>query len=289
MMLPLLLLLAQTGEQPASQPASQPAQLQPGGTAADVAADVTFILEIDEKVLRVQESWNLTNQSGKLVEKDHLRFPLPADTRRVNLDEDVRGFKAADDSSEIYATEAMGRGTKTFSGAHMIDFSGDSVLVRRRIPVGVSTARIIVENVEGLEITSNVQFDKRVRDLNGLQFQVLGFAPMPPGTTLELKLEGLPSRTTWPRRAAIAAVVGIVLWAIWALGRPASESSAKLGPLSAQARRDRIVKAIELLERDLAEEKVTPKKYERRHEELMAELAAVMREIDLIKTGARAE
>src|SRR5688572_20667098 len=146
-MITLLLLLAQTGEQPASQPASQPAQLQPGGTGADVSGTVTWIFEVDEKVLHVQESWSLSNESGRLVEKDHLRFPLPADTRRVNLDENVRGFKAAEDGSEIFATEAMGRGTKEISGAHMIDFSGDTVVVRRKLPVRLTGARVIVENI----------------------------------------------------------------------------------------------------------------------------------------------
>ena len=286
----LLLLLAQDphAEQPA-QPASQPAQLQPGGTGADVAGTVTWIYEVDEKVLHVQESWSLTNESGRLVEKDHLRFPLPPDTRRVNLDEAVRGFKAADDSSEIYATEAMGSGTKTISGAHMIDFSGDSVVVRRKLPVRVTGARLIVENISGLEINANVQIDKRVRDLNGLTFQVVDIAPMQAGSTLELSLKGLPSRTTWPRRFAVMVSLLIVCWAFLALRRPKSEAQAKLGPLSAQARRDRIVKAIEILERDFSEEKINEKKYERRHEELMSELAAVMREIDLVKTGARAE
>jgi hypothetical protein len=285
----LLMLLAQAPDQPASQPASRPAALQPGGTAADVSGTVTWIFEVDEKVLHVQESWSLTNDSGRLVEKDQLRFPLPEDTRRVNLDEAVRGFKAAEDGTEIFATEAMGSGTKTISGAHMIDFSGDTAVVRRRIPVRMASARLIVENIDTLEVSANVEFDKRVRDLNGLTFQVISFAPMQPGSTLELRLEGLPSRTTWPRRAAVLAVLFIVGWAFWVMRRPAPEGSAKLGPLSAQARRDRIVKAIEILERDFAEEKVNEKRYERRHEELMSELAAVMREIDLVKSGARAE
>lgn len=282
-----LLALALIAQQPASQPASQPGQaLAPGGTAADVSGTVTWIYEVDEKTLRVQESWSFTNQSGRLVGKEHLRFPMPEGTRRVNLDEDVRGFKAAENGSEIFATEAMGRGTKTLSGAHMVDFSGSTAIVRRRLPVKVEGARLIVENIEGLEVTSNVQFDKKVRDLNGLEFQVLNFAPMPPGT-FEIRLEGLPSRTTLPRQIALAMVLAIIGWAIWALRRPGSDAPSKLGALSAQARRDRIVKAIEILDRDLAEDKVTPKRYERRHEELMTELAAVLREIDLAKSSAR--
>jgi hypothetical protein len=287
----LLLLLAQDPHtQPASQPASRPAQLMPGGTGADVTGNLTWIFEVDEKVLHVQESWTLSNESGKLVEKDHLRFPLPEGTRRVNLDEDVRGFKAAENSSEIFATEALGSGTKMITGAHMIDFSGDSVVVRRKIPVRLTGARLIVENIDGLEVRSNVEFDKRVRDLNGLTFQVVNFAPIQAGSIFEIELEGLPSRTTWPRRIAVLLTLAIVGWAAWILMRPkSSDASGKLGPLSAHARRDRIVKAIEILERDFSEEKINEKRYERRHEELITELAAVMREIDLVKTRGAAE
>src|SRR5687768_4129508 len=148
-----LLLVAQAPDEPASQPASQPARLQPGGTAADIIGNATWIIEVDEKVLRVQESWTLTNESGKLVEKEHLVFPMPEGTRRVVLDEAVRGFKAADDASAIAATEAFGSGSKQISGSHMIDFSGSGAVVRRVMPTRVVNARLIVENIEGLEVS----------------------------------------------------------------------------------------------------------------------------------------
>ncbi len=272
-------------DQPASQPAEAPAQIQLGGTGADVAGTLTWIYEIDEEVLHVQESWQLENTSGRLVEKDQLHFPLPARTRRVNLDKDVTGFAAAEDASEIYATEALGQGTKTVSGAYMVDFDGDSAVIRRTLPVRTTSARLIVENVDGLEITSNIQLDKRVRDLNGLEFQVITMAPIPAGGQVELHFDGLPSHITWPRRAALLVVIAIVGWMFWALQQPRSELASKIGPLSAQSRRDRIVRAIEILERDYSEDKIKEKRYERRHEELMTELAHVLREIDLAKSS----
>lgn len=279
-----LMLVAQ-----ASQPASQPS-MQTGGTAADLTGSVTWIYQVDEQVLRVQESWSVNNQSGKLVDKDEVVFRMPANTRRLNVDEDAQGFAGNEESTLITATEAIGAGTKQFGDAHMIDFDGSTVTVRRQIPIKTMGARLIIENIKGLEVTSNVEFTQRVSELNGLEFQVIEFAPIARDTTLEVTFDGLPSKVTWPRRAAVALALLVVGWMIWALRSPTEErAEKKMGPLSAQARRDQIVKAIEILERDLSEDKIKPKRYERRYKELMQELAAVLREIELSKQKRAAE
>jgi hypothetical protein len=280
----LALLLLVVAQEPPAQPSSQPAAaLQPGGTGADIIGNVTWIFEVDEKVLQIQESWAFTNESGRSVAKEHLVWEMPLSTRRLQLDEQSPGFQAAEDGSRLFATEDFGAGNKRMTAQHLQEFKGGTAVVRRTFPVRVANARLILENVSGLDFTSNVEFDKRVRDLNGLEFQVIQFAPINAGSTLEVRLEGLPAHTTLPRSIAVIIAFGIVGWAVWMMRRPSEAGAAKLGPLSAQARRDRIVKAIELLERDFSEEKIKDKKYERRHEELMSELAAVLREIDLAK------
>lgn len=280
----LLMLMAQ-----ASQPASQPS-LSPGGTAADLSGSVTWIYQVDEQVLRVQESWSINNQSGKLVGKDEVVFRMPPNTRRLNVDEDAQGFAGNEESTLISATEAIGSGTKQFGDAHMIDFDGSTTTVRRHIPIKTIGARLIIENISGLEVTANVEFNERISELNGLEFKVVEFAPIAQNSTLEVTFDGLPSKVTWPRRLAVAVSILLLGWMIWALRAPTEgRAEKKMGALSAQARRDQIVKAIEILERDLAEDKVKPKRYERRHKELMGELAAVLREIELSKQKPAAE
>ena len=74
-------------------------------------------------------------------------------------------------------------------------------------------------------------------------------------------------------------------WLVMGLVGSSAEgpTEAKLGPLSAQAQRDQIVKAIEILERD--RDDFPAKRYERRKKELMTELASVLREIELSKSS----
>lgn len=264
--------------QPASQPASRPAA--PGGKASDIQAELTVIYEIGEQALNTQESWRLSNGGGKLVSADDAAIDLPPTATRLRLDADVRGFLAAEDSKSIRPNGPIGPGDHGVSGAYQITFSGDEATLRRRVPFSLRGARIIMENVPGLEVTTNVQSERRVRELNGLEFAIWDTAPVPAGGELVLTLRGLPTRPTWPRNLAMAVAIAIVGWMIWSLTRREEQAAAggPLGALSAHARKERIVAAIELLERDHAEGKVEDKRYQRRHAALMKDLAAALRE-----------
>jgi len=275
-----VLLLSQAASQPASQPS-----LPSGGSASDVTAQATVIIEVDEHHLKTQESWSLSNGGGKSVPASQLVFPLPKGSRRLSVDEDVPGFKGADDSQSIFADRDLGAGSTTFAAAYFWDFSGDTARFSRRIPVNVNGMRVIIEDIPGVSVSSNVKYQSRVRELNGLAFAIYDFAPITAGQTFQVTVSGLPSRATWPRAAALAITAGIVLWLIFSLLQKDPREATTLGPLSAQARRDQIIKALEILEADKAEGSVKPKRYARRHGELMNELAVVLREIDLARPG----
>lgn len=281
--LTLLTPLALAVAQPASRPASQP-NLQPGGTGADVTGQVTMILEVDEHRLKVQESWSLFNQSGKSIAAEHLVFRMPDGAFRLTVDEDVPGFTAEDDGSRFYATQALGAGQTPVAAAYFWPFDGDTAQTSRKIPVNVSGMRVIIENISGLQVTSNLEYTRRVRELNGLEFAIFDFSQLRAGQPFELRVSGLPNRSTLPRSLAVALVLGIVGWTFLALMSKSSGGSTTYGPLSARARRDQIVKALEILEQQRAAEQIKPKRYERRHGELMHELAEVLREIELAES-----
>lgn len=296
------LLLLIPAQQPQAQPqgaASQPAAAaQPGvpGTAADVYAELTLIYEMSEKALRVQESWTLRNMSGKQVPAQALTIPMSG-IRKLRLDETATGFTAAEDNSKITASKAMGQEDRTVAGTYELPTSGSTLVIRRKLPFNMARARVIFEEVPGLNLSSNVTFTKRIRDLNGVKFAIWDFPGMPAGQELELRVTGLPSRQEWPRATAVLVSILILAWMIWALvakRAPGADHAVKLGPLSARARRDRLVKAIEILKRDHDAGAIEDKRYARRHQALMQELAVVLRELDIEErqnarapTGAR--
>jgi hypothetical protein len=284
----LVLLAAQAG--PASQPASQPA-MGPAGRASDVSAELTIIMELGENAVHVQENWFLRNPAGKSVPASELAIVSPAGAKFLRLDEqNAGGFKAREDSTVLESTRPLGpEGTDVTSG-YILDAKGSSITFDRAVPFSLRSARLIIPDFDGLTLSTSHPTNRRTRDLNGQRFAVYDLTAIPAGTTLPITLDGLPSQNAWPRRVALVAVFGIVAWMAWALKTravPGSSESVQLSPLSSRARRDQIVKAIEVLERDFREQKISEKKYQRRKDELMSELAGALRELEIAAHGER--
>ncbi|MCK6549488.1 hypothetical protein L6R52_26855 [Myxococcota bacterium] len=274
--------------QPA-QPSSQPVVQGEPGTARDVAAAVTIIFEVNERVLSVQEDWTIGNPANRAIPLDQLEIPTPRKSKFLRVEPTTKGYTARETSVGLQATEPL-TGQRTVQAGYILDLSGGSIDVNRPIPFSMQTVRIVIQDSPGLEVKTSVPSEKRTRDLSGVTYAVYDIASVPAGATLTISLDGLPSRTIWPARAALASVFAILAWMVWALvtkrAPGGGATSDVVSPMAARARRDQIVKAIEVLERDFAAEKIKEKKYERRRSELMKELAVVLREIELAKEAA---
>lgn len=270
-----------TAAGPASAPASRPS-LAHGGTGRDVQADLTVIYEIDEHHLKTQESWSLSNTSNKRIEPGALVFVLPENTRRLRLDENTPGFAAPDAGGRFFATAPLLDGAHGIGAAYLTDFEGASVTVRRRTPVNLRSVRLIIQKVPGLRFSASMPHQSRDRDLNGLEFAIFTLGPIPAGDAFAYTFDGLPAQSAVPSYLALALCLGMVAWMVFSLLQPRPKPAHTMGVLSAEARRDRLLKALELLERDRAENKIEPRRYARRHEALMSELADVLREADRV-------
>lgn len=279
----LCLLIAQHGPMPTApvQPAD-PSSIT-NGTADDLRADLALIIETSETDLSIQEAWTLIGPSDKRIPVSDLKIEAPAGFRLLQLDDKARGVALSEARDAIIGTEPL-IGTQQFSFAYMYPKSGSSLFLSRKLPYQVSTGRLIVQDISGMEVTLSAQATRRTRELNGQNFVIYDFGQIGRNTELTVTITGFPTKAVWPRRGAALLAFLIVGWMFWALSSkkvPGTRSANTTSPVSARARRDQIVKAIEVLERDLASEKVKPKKYERRHAELMKELAEVLHELEL--------
>ena len=269
---------------PPSAPSSRPASIQPGGTGADVTADVTIIFELDERRFKVQESWTLNNNSQKMI--DSLTFNMPTGTTRLTLDENIKAFASNPPGTAFGTTGPLGLGSHAIGAAYFLGIEGGARTIQRQMPVNLTTARVIIEDISGLSVSGNTKVDCVPRDLNGLKFRVCNFAGVKAGETFEVRFAGLPSRPTWPRWLAVLISLALVGWMAYALRQPSTRTvTTAVSPVSAVARRDQIVRALELLKEDFDAEQVSDKKYERRRKELLTQLADVLREIELAKAA----
>ena len=145
---------------------------------------------------------------------------------------------------------------------------------------------IITQNIAGVSLETSVKATRRVRSLNGLEFSIWDLEGAAADTALKLELRGLPSRSAWPKYATLGIMLMMLVWMITSLvqARPAAQR-AERGTLSPAARRDRIVKSIEILDQDLAGEEITHERHKRRRDALMRELAQVLRELEIDEGG----
>jgi hypothetical protein len=273
---------------PSSQPSSQPAS-GAQGTSRDVNGDLALVIEIAENDLSIQENWTLSPAGGKQIPAAEIRFFAPENSKLLRMDQEAQGFRVTENMRAVEATAAL-TSQRTIAFGYLLSKTGSSALFTKILPVPISGGRIIVQDLPDLSVKVNVgEVVPRKRDLNGLMFAIYDLPPMSQGADLSITLRGIPSKTKWPKFGAAGVALAIIGWMIWALvmrAAPGRDPAVAHSPVSAMARRDQIVKAIEVLERDLAAEKVKPKKFERRHSELMKELALVLREIELSERRA---
>lgn len=264
-----------------SQPASRPAA-SASADPASLAAQVTMIVEIDEHHLKVQENWQMRNPGAGVVKSSNITFDLGSKVRRIQMDESATGFAHVEGEKTIRATRDLGPGVHGFAVSYLLDLDGSTARFSRRFPVSVAGSRLIVEDFGGLETSGATPLSTRSRDLNGLSFRIFDFS-VAKGEALDVTLMGLPSRSAWPRRVAVALAALAFIWMVVSLLRPGHDRRAVQGALSAEARREQILRALELLEEDLDEGRIESKKHEKRRKALMGELARVLREAELSK------
>lgn len=267
----------------ASQPASQPSQQVV--SAAVLQARVTIIMEVDENHLKVQESWQIDNPTGGSVPKEQVVFDLGPGIRRLQMDEEVTDFVPNDAGSLIRAKVDLGPGSHGFAGSYLLDKDGDSAAFTRTLPVPVRAGRLITEDINGLAVDGSTAMTSRVSDLNGLSFRVFDFAALPVGHAFQVRVSGLPSRSALPRNIAVVVSILAFVWMLVGVLKPRVQEPVVLSALSAEARREQLVKALELLEEDRLSGRVEPDQAARRKKALMMELAAILREMDLRRQG----
>ncbi len=261
---------------------------QEQGTAKNVHADVAIIVEMAETDLQIQESWTLVPEPGKTIPANAIKLRAPPGARMLQIDKSTTGAVANEAMSEVSLSEPLTE-SKQVAFFYMFPKSGSGAHLSRLVPVELQTGRVIAQDVPGLEISTSIPSQKRTRDLNGVIYVIYDFTNVPALTDLKITMTGFPSKTVWPKRFAAILAVLVFVWMIWAVKTkraPGQIAALNTSPVSARARRDQLVKAIEVLERDFAAEKMKPKKYERRHKELMKELAVVLHELELAESAS---
>ena len=266
----------------ASQPASAPSV---GPVSANMLKSQVFLsFELEESYLKVQESWQIENPTNGHVPAEDIVYALGGNIRNLKLDEDVMGFATKEGSTVIRATGPIRPGSTHFAFSYRLPVSGSGRAdVRRRLSIPITSGSIVAEDIEGVDVSGSLEFS-HTADLNGLNFRVFRMANLNREQELVIQFTNLPFHNAVPRYIAFALSGAAFVWLIWGLTTIPISNTSQKGALSAEARREQLVRALEILEEDRSSGQIEGKKYERRRKGLMADLASVLREVHLAQT-----
>lgn len=260
--------------------------------AADGAtADGTLYFEANEQGLQAEESWAIRNTGSAPVPAERLVLTMGPEVTSVHLEGDgAAGFALADDRRSVRATAPLPPGeTRVLTLRYGVKLDGARLSMARNLPFEVSRARVILEDRPELTLGSSERVTRSERELNGVRFAIWEMTGVAAGKRIELDVAGLPVRPVWPQALALVAVTGVLVWAVGALrrGRAARPVGGGGGaqpavvPLSGVARRERLVRAVELLDDEHAQGKLDDEQHGRRRRALVDELAVVLRDLAL--------
>ena len=263
--------------------------------AAEVAsADGTIYFEANEQGLQAEESWAIRNMGSVPFPAEKLVLTMGPEVTSVHMDGDgSTGFALADDRRSVRATAPLPPGeTRVVTLRYGVKLDGARLRIARTLPFEISRARVILEDRPELTLGSSERVTRSERDLNGVRFAIWEMTGVAAGKRLELDMAGLPVRPVWPQGLALLGVAGVLVWAVGAArrGRPAGAARTSgtgggaqpvVTPLSGAARRERLVRAVELLDAEHAQGKLDDEQHGRRRRALVGELAVVLRDLAL--------
>ena len=258
---------------------------QPEGVP-EVAAEASYYFEIVEGGMQVEERWQLQNQSSREIPASALTLFIDRRAKAIRFPPKSSGAIVGTGAPSIELERPLGPNEgRTFSFSYGLQGEGQgSFEFSRSIPYTLVGAHVAFAESPGMSKTSQSPLSKRVHDAGGVRFSVWDFAAIPFGQPMAFRIDGLPSERLGPRAVSLAVAALVIFWAIWAaVTRRAPGASARKagGPDSAKARQERLLKALELLERDRKRERIDQAQHDRRQRALLEELAVVLREAQL--------
>lgn len=266
-----------------------------GRPVDSVSSEGTLYLEANEQGLQAEESWAMRNLGSVPVPAADLVIQLPPQITQIRAEGDAStGMEVGKDNRSLRGTAPLPPGeTRTVTVRYMLPLASSTMELTRIAPFSVGRWRLIIEDQPGLALAASEKVVKSDRELNGVRFDIWELSEIVPGKVVTLTLSGLPVRSHLPQYIALVAGALVLAWAVRAVARSKSALSAKAGaqktaavvtPLSGVARRERLVRAVELLDADHAQGKLDAEQHARRRRALVGELAVVLRQIDLEST-----
>lgn len=256
-----------------TRPSGQPASLDA------MRGAWTLVYELDESAFRVQEMWQISNPTRGELPASALRLELPEAAKKVRVQEDS-GFELVGERV-VVPTQPVGPGTSDLTVTYTLPLDGASLQLQHVLPVPMSAGRVIFQRFPGLDVRGLDEQQVREREFDGIGFRIYDLGARPAAFRVEATVSGIPVPSQLPRQIALVLALGALAWMLIGLGDRTRTARPVLGVMSATARRDQILGALELLEKEREQGQIDDQKFRKRREALVRDLSAVLEEIEL--------
>ena len=276
----VLLLLVAAGKQGASETAARAV----AGTVT-IGGQSRIVTQFEEEVLEVYYLFDIVNPSSEMVKTSPLVFELPASAQNATvLEGSARNAVAK--GRIITAAGPFAPGVTTVEIAYSLP-PGEGASIRQPLPASLAQVAVMVEKIGAMVVSSPQLTNLREDSDGGKQFMVGTGPALAAGSVLSIDISGLPHRASWPRYAALALGIVVLVGGAWGASRTGGRSAAALARAELELRREAAFTELLRLERRRTPGQPEDERTGARRAELTAELERIYGELDAESSGPR--
>lgn len=259
--------------------------------------DARVMLQFKDDRLVVVERVKIVNLSAMSLTGDapHPTTYVPTEGLRFGLPAGWTAFTPAPSMSDMRLTtegnDVVFRGSVPPTSRepmevvfqYHVKLSGAELDLRTTLPISLVTATVLSEAPPGLTLSVEGMPAAETREAQGERILITGLERRPSDPQvreIKIHLGGIPAAAGWPRIAASAAALLLVLGALRFAWNSRAGGRVRRARAVVETERDRVLGEMAELVRLRAAEEVGPVTYQQRRRELALWLASVLKELD---------
>jgi hypothetical protein len=183
-------------------------------------ANSRIVLDFTNELLNVYYVIDVVNPGPAPVDiGGPLVIDLPTEARSATM---LNGAtpQASVDGARVTVRGPFAPGSTPVNVAFTLPFSGDTAHLEQVWPAEAAPFTIFAIKTGDMDLVSPQLVNKQQTEREGQPLVAGSTATMPPGSTLQLEVTGLPHRPTWPRNTAFALAAAIAAIGLWAAFGP---------------------------------------------------------------------
>ena len=184
--------------------------------------ETRFITQLDNDRLHIYYILHIVNSARVPVDiGGPLVFDLPREARSTTILEESSP-QAAADGARIRIVGPFAPGVTLVQAAYELPYPTGTAVIDQVLPANLTQFNVLVQQIGGVTVSSPQLATQRDTSNQGEAVIVGNGGAIAAGQAFRLEIAGLPHRSPWPRRLALALASVIVVAGVWgaATGRP---------------------------------------------------------------------